>query len=100
MSASGNAYQTACKSKVHAKIYASGRKTPSCLTIEIMRLNMPLPKAWKTVLHTIQNPANTKLILMILSASIPILIISGVASNSNNNLLKLPTPIRCVEPGE
>ena len=57
----------------------------NCLTNETNILNIPFPNAWNVEDAIIENPANTKLTLIILSAGIPIDNICSDALNIFNN---------------
>jgi len=54
ISAMGMEYQTMLSPNVRAKKQASGRIQINCLATDIIRLYMPLPRAWKTEARMIQ----------------------------------------------
>ena len=84
ISAIGNDHQIILTSPESESRYAAGKRTTNCLIILTNILNIPLPNAWKVEERTIQAQANTKLMLIILKAIIPISIICSDASNKRS----------------
>ena len=85
ISAIGNANHTKSTFPNFDSKNATGNKNINCLTNETNILNIPFPNAWNVEDAIIENPANTKLTLIILSAGIPIDNICSDALNIFNN---------------
>ena len=84
-SAIGNDNHTRSTFPNFDNINAAGNKNTNCLTNDTSILNIPFPNAWNVEDAIIENPANTKLTLIILSAGIPIDNICSDALNFFNN---------------